>query len=79
MNVLSGSFVCSVRIYCYYYYYYYYYLFIYLNCEWVLPSDNGATIRRNTQLTHITQNNTPHSNNTQHTKLHKKYRTPYTH
>jgi hypothetical protein len=35
----------------------------------VLPCGNGTTIRHNTKITHITQNNTPHSNKTQHTKL----------
>jgi hypothetical protein len=49
----------------------FYLLFIYLNCKWVLPGGSDTTIRHNTQITHITQNNTPHSNKTQHTKLHK--------
>jgi hypothetical protein len=37
----------------------------------VLPGGSGTTIRHNTQITQITQNNTQHSNKTQHTKLHK--------
>jgi hypothetical protein len=32
---------------------------------------SDTTTRHNTQITHIIQNNTPHSNKTQHTKLHK--------
>jgi hypothetical protein len=43
-----------------------------------LPGGSGSTIRHNTQITHITQNNTPHLNKTQHTKLHKQQRTHYT-
>jgi hypothetical protein len=35
-----------------------------------LHSGSDTTIRHNTQITHITQNNTPHSNKAQHTKLH---------
>jgi hypothetical protein len=46
-------------------------LFIYINCKWVLPGGSGTTIRHNTQITHITQNNTSRSNKTHHTKLHK--------
>jgi hypothetical protein len=46
-------------------------IIIYLNCKWGLPGGSGTTIRHNKQITHITQNNTPHSNKTQHTKLHK--------
>jgi hypothetical protein len=54
-------------------YYYYYYIIIDLNCKWVFTQWQwfNKTIRRNTQITHITQNNTPHSNKTQHTKLHR--------
>jgi hypothetical protein len=29
-----------------------------------LPCGSGTTVRHNTQITHITQNNTPHSNKT---------------
>jgi hypothetical protein len=36
-------------------------LFI-LTANGVLPGGSGTTIRHNTQITHITQNNTPHSN-----------------
>jgi hypothetical protein len=36
-----------------------------------LPGGSDTTIRHNTQIRHITQNNTPHSNKAQHTKLHK--------
>jgi hypothetical protein len=39
--------------------------FIYLNCKWVLPGGSD-TVRHYTQITHITQNNTPHSNKTAH-------------
>jgi hypothetical protein len=46
------------------------YLFI-LTANGVLPGGSGTVIRYNTQIAHITQNNTPHSNKTQHTKLHK--------
>jgi hypothetical protein len=35
----------------------------YLNCKWVSTRWQCTTIRHNTQITHITQNNTPHSNN----------------
>jgi hypothetical protein len=45
-------------------------LFI-LIANWFLSGGSGTTIRHNTQITHITQNNTPRSNKTQHTKLHK--------
>jgi hypothetical protein len=34
----------------------------YLNCRWVFIRWQCTTIRHNTQITHITQNNTPHSN-----------------
>jgi hypothetical protein len=44
---------------------FYYY---YRTANGFLPGGSGATIRQNT---HITQNNTPRSNKTQHTKLHK--------
>jgi hypothetical protein len=50
---------------------YYYYLFIYFNCKWVFRGGSGTTIKHNTQISQITQNNTPHSNKTQHTKLNK--------
>jgi hypothetical protein len=43
-------------------------LFI-LTSNWLLAGGNGTTIRHNTQITHITQNNTPGSNKTQLTKL----------
>jgi hypothetical protein len=36
-----------------------------------LPGGNGTTIRHNKQVIHIAQNNTPRSNKTQHTKLHR--------
>jgi hypothetical protein len=42
-------------------------LFI-LTANGFLPGENGTTIRHNTQITRITQNNTPRSNETQHTK-----------
>jgi hypothetical protein len=48
-----------------------YIIIIILTANGFLPGGSGITIRRNTQITHITQNNTPHSNKTQHTKLHK--------
>jgi hypothetical protein len=54
-----------------YYYYCYYFYFYYLNSNGFLPGGN-------TQRTYITQNNTPHSNKTQHTKLHKQQKTHYT-
>jgi hypothetical protein len=47
-----------------------YYLFI-LTANGFLPGSSGTTIRHNIQITHVTQNNTPSSNKTQHTKLHK--------
>jgi hypothetical protein len=52
------------------YYYYYYYI---LTANGVLPGGIGTTrtIRHSAQITHITENNTPHSNKTQHTELHK--------
>jgi hypothetical protein len=40
--------------------YYYYYSFIY-TANGVLPGGSVTTIRHNTQITHITQNNTLHS------------------
>jgi hypothetical protein len=43
-----------------------------------LPSGSNTTMRHKAQITHMTQNNKPHLNKTQHTKLHKKYRTHYT-
>jgi hypothetical protein len=47
-------------------YYYYCYLFIYIYLlklqKGFLPGGSGTTIRHNTKITHITQNNTPHSN-----------------
>jgi hypothetical protein len=46
------------------------YLFIF-TANGVLPGGSGNTIGHNTQITHTTQNNTPRSNETQHTKLHK--------
>jgi hypothetical protein len=45
-------------------------LFI-LTANGLLPGGSGTTIRHNTQITHTPQNNTSHSNKTQHTKLHK--------
>jgi hypothetical protein len=42
-----------------------------------LPGGSGTT-KHNARITHITQNNTPHSNKTQHTTLHKQQRTRYT-
>jgi hypothetical protein len=44
--------------------YYYFLLFFILTANGFLPGGCGTTI------THITQNNTPSSNETQHTKLH---------
>jgi hypothetical protein len=46
-------------------------IIIYFNYKWALPSGSGTVVRHNTEITHITRNNTPHSNKTQHTKLHK--------
>jgi ABC-type transport system involved in multi-copper enzyme maturation permease subunit len=45
----------------------YYYLFI-LTGNGILPGGSGITMRHNTQITHITQNNTPRSNEIQHTQ-----------
>jgi hypothetical protein len=42
-------------------------LLFYLN----FTRGSDITIRHNTQITHIAQKNTPHSNKTEHTKLHK--------
>jgi hypothetical protein len=53
-------------------------VFIYFNCKWVFTRWQWSTIRHNTQITHIPQNNTPPSNKTHHTKLHKQWRTHYT-
>jgi hypothetical protein len=39
-------------------------IIIIYNCKWVFNGGSGTTI------THNTQNNTPRSNETQHTKLH---------
>jgi hypothetical protein len=50
-------------------------IIIILTANEFLPSGSGDTIRHNTQITHITQNNTPRSNKTQHRKLHEQYRT----
>jgi hypothetical protein len=36
-----------------------------------LPVSSGTKVRHNTQITHFTQSNTPLSNKTQYTKLHK--------
>jgi hypothetical protein len=47
------------------------------NCKWFLPGGSGTTIRHNTQITHITQNNTPRSNKTQHAKRHKQGHTTH--
>jgi hypothetical protein len=44
--------------------------FIYLTENGFLPGGSGTIIRHYTQVTHITQNNTPCPNETQHTKLH---------
>jgi hypothetical protein len=46
-------------------------LLIILNANGFLADGNGTTIRHNTQIIHISQNNTLHSNKTQHTKLQK--------
>jgi hypothetical protein len=46
------------------------YLFI-LTANWFLRGGSGTTVMHNTQITHITQNNTPHCNKTQHAKLHR--------
>jgi hypothetical protein len=54
------------------------YIIIYLTANGVLPGGSGTTVIHNTQITHITQNNTPRSNKTQHTKLHKQWRAFYT-
>jgi hypothetical protein len=54
---------------------------IYFNCKWAFTRWQwyyNKTQRHNAQMTHITQNNTPPSNKTQHTKLHKQQRTHYT-
>jgi hypothetical protein len=49
-----------------------YFLFpICFNFKWGFAGGSGATLRYNTQIIHITQNNTPSSNKTQHMKLHK--------
>jgi hypothetical protein len=53
-------------------------LLLYLSCKWDFTRGSDTTIRHNTQITHITQNNTPHSNKTHHTKLRNQYRTHYT-
>jgi hypothetical protein len=42
-------------------------LFI-LTANGFLPGGSGTTIRHNPQIAHIKQNNTPHSNKTQHKK-----------
>jgi hypothetical protein len=42
-------------------------IIINFNCKLVLTDGSGTTIRHNTQVTHITQNNTPHSNKTTQT------------
>jgi hypothetical protein len=46
-------------------------LFI-LTANGFLFGGSDTTIGHNTQIAHITQNNTPRSNKTQHTNLHKK-------
>jgi hypothetical protein len=49
-----------------------------LTANGILPGGSGATIRHNTQITHITQNNTSHSKrNTAH-KTTQTIRTQYT-
>jgi hypothetical protein len=45
-------------------------LFI-LTANGFLPGGSGTTIRHNTQIIHITRNNTPRSNKIQHTKLYR--------
>jgi hypothetical protein len=35
-----------------------YIIIIYFNCKWGFPGGSGNTVRHNTQLTNITQNNT---------------------
>jgi hypothetical protein len=47
----------------------YFFIIYYLAVNGFLPGGSGTTIIHNTQMTHITQNNTPRSNETQHTKL----------
>jgi hypothetical protein len=47
--------------------YYYYY---YFNWKWVLSGGSVATIRHNTQITYITQNNTTIKRNTAHKPTH---------
>jgi hypothetical protein len=37
-------------------------IIIYLNCKWGFARWQCTAIRHNTQIAHITQNNTPHSN-----------------
>jgi hypothetical protein len=49
----------------------YYFLLLILTANAFLLRGSGTTIRHNTQVIHITENNTPRSNKTQHTKLHK--------
>jgi hypothetical protein len=48
---------------------YYYYLFI-LTANGFSPGGSGTTIRHNTQITHITQNNTTIKRNTAHKTTH---------
>jgi hypothetical protein len=43
------------------------FIIIYLNCKWVLPSGSDTAIRLIAQITHITENNRPYSDKTQHT------------
>jgi hypothetical protein len=46
-----------------------FHLFLFaLTANEFLPGGSGTTVRHNTQITHITQNNTPPSNKTHHTK-----------
>jgi glucose dehydrogenase len=44
---------------------------IILTANGFLPGDTDTILRHNTQIRHITQNNTPRSNKTQHTKPQK--------
>jgi hypothetical protein len=45
-------------------------IIIILTANGFVPGGNDATIKHNTQITHITQNNKPRSNKSQLTKLH---------
>jgi hypothetical protein len=62
----GGSHILTIVVMKNYIYYYYYYL---IEPQMgVLPGGSGTTTIHNTEI-HITQNITPRSNKTQHTKL----------